>query len=233
MKSILLFIFLSPTLLWSQQTKYEVTSITDSITIDGDISDWDSIPFSNRFSNHVTGDTLNNKAQFKACYDQQYFYFAFQVFDASVTHQQKAIDAPIFKTDDCVEMFLDFDGDGKNYLELGVAPSGIYYDIHVTCPPSKCGTWNSDPDFNLDNLKLSAKTTAEQWTVEVKIPFESLKKIPNSGFSVPKKGSVWRANLFNINYQKDNKEAPLYNSWSVINSFGFHQPDFFGTLVFQ
>ena len=54
----------------------------------------------------------------------------------------KKKDSKIYETDDLVEIFIDPDGDGKNYLEIGVNAFSTHYDMLVKCISPECGGWN-------------------------------------------------------------------------------------------
>jgi len=162
-------------------------------------------------------------------YDSINIYIEFIVQDSLIESHQTKRDSKIFNTDDCVEIFLDFDGDGKNYLEFGANPNGVFYDYHIICPKPVCGKWDSNPDFNLNSV--SVKTTINRDSLvkySIILKIEELQFLPNSGFTMPQKGTIWKANFFNIN-----PSQKAYNSWSPTKSFGFHQPEFFGKLIFE
>ena len=101
------------------------------------ISKFDSTSFINScrdsddFVIHNTNDSLTNKVNFKMGWDSLTLFIDFTVLDSVWETSQTKHDSPIFKTDDCVEIFIDFDGDGKNYLELGINPNGVYYDYKI------------------------------------------------------------------------------------------------------
>lgn len=201
------------------------------------------LPFSNTsysspFVKHDTGGELRNNIRFKMSYDSLNLYLAYHVTDSIIEANQTQHDSPIYKTDDCVELFLDFDGDGKNYLELGINPNGVYYDYLINCNKAKCGKWESDPQFNLDSILISTIIKSDDsdnhedlilsYSIYVTIPFKSLENLRKYGYAKPSAGTVWKANLFCIN-----PTLKQFNSWAPTKSFGFHQPDFFGELIFK
>ncbi len=194
--------------------------------------------YSSPFVKHDTGDQINNNIVFKMSYDSLNLYLAYYVSDSIIEANQTQHDSPIYKTDDCVELFLDFDGDGKNYLELGINPNGVYYDYLIYCNKAKCGKWESDPNYSLDSISISTIIKSDDsdnnedlilsYSVYVTIPFKSLENLRKYGYATPSTGTVWKANLFCIN-----PTLKQFNSWSPTKSFGFHQPDFFGEVIFN
>lgn len=230
MRRLTLFLIFISSLTFAQFPHYFVQPVKDSITIDGEISDWSSYPPSNRLLNHVSSDSLNNEVTFKLTYDSTFLYGCFIVKDSTIVSNQTQFDSEIFKTDDCVEVFLDFDGDGLNYLEFGISPIGTYYDILVECPLVKCSRFISYPNFNIKEPIIATKKQLNGYFVEFKISFQSLKKIKGAGFTSPQSGTQWKANFYNIN---QTPSTTFFNAWSPLKSFGFHQPSKFGTLTFK
>ena len=66
----------------------------------------------------------------------------------------------------------------------------------------------------------------EGWIAEIYIPFALLKPI---GHEPPKSGDRWRANFYRVDY--DSGEAEVW-SWQETEK-NFHEPERFGTLVFE
>lgn len=234
----LLILLLLPTTLLSQVKTYHLSY--DSLPTLGEISlpkSLDSAKESDHFVIHNAINTPTNKVRFKANYDSSSVNFYITVVDTVLTIKQQKHDSKIFATDDCVEIFIDFDGDGKNYLELGVNPNEVYYDYKIICPKPLCGYWDSEPSYNLDSINIkgtSFVTTLNDIIVEsgygifISLPYSSLLDFSEYGFSKPIKGTKWRVNIFNIN-----QEEKAYNAWSSTKSFGFHQPQFFGEFIFD
>lgn len=111
--------------------------------------------------------------------------------------------------DDCVELFIDRAGDGKQYTHVVANAIGTLYDSR-----RDLGTaWN---------LPLAVKTLrgADSWTAEFRIPFQALG-------DAPKAGERWR-----MNFTRERKAVFENSAWSV--TFGaFHNPDRFGIVEFE
>lgn len=221
--SLLLFSFCA----FAQNLQYSIKKHT--ALIDANFEEWDSIKNSSLFVNHQTGDTSLNSTIFKSTYDSTAVYFYFEVKDQKViTTNNAKRDDQIFNTDDCVELFIDFDGDGKNYLEIGINPNGVFYDYHIVCPHSVCGYWENDASLNLKNTAVKSFQTANGYKLEIAISYRDLSYYKSYGFTKPNPASIWRANFYNIN-----KPIQQLNSWSVIGQYGFHHPTQFGVLTFE
>lgn len=245
MKSILFALSLAITTvsLADSNDNYTIIKTAQTITIDGDLSEWSSIPATNSFSNHQTGAQGIAGAFAQMAWDDNNLYIAFTVTDADITANYVLQDANVFDNDDLVEMFFDFDGSGTNYLELGVSATGVNYDFNIICPGGGCGAWSSSSIWDIAGLEAKTIISGTNsnsgdvdngYTVEIKIPLNSLSSMPNGNYTAIQEGSTWKGNLFKINY---NTGAGIhsgtdYLSWSNHGTFGFHQPTKFATFTF-
>ena len=220
-------ILLFNTCVFAQKKVYRIKHAVTNFIIDGLISDWDSIPFSSNFVNHENGDTIASDINFKLSWDSLNLYGVIKVEDTFIDTNQTLHDSYIFKTDDCTELFIDFDGNGKNYLELGINPNAGYFDYHIISTKKSIYQFQSNSNWNLKGLEIKTSIKKDYYIIEFKIPFEDLATLPNGNFTQPKDQTIWKGNLFNIN--PTNKS---YNAWSPCYSYGFHQPTKFGILQF-
>lgn len=220
-------ILLFNTCVFAQKKVYGIKHAVTNFIIDGLISDWDSIPFSSNFVNHENGDTIGSDINFKLSWDSLNLYGVIKVEDTFIDTNQTLHDSYIFKTDDCTELFIDFDGNGKNYLELGINPNGVYFDYHIISTKKSIYQFQSNSNWNIKGLEIKTSIKKDYYIIEFKIPFEDLATLPNGNFTQPKDQTIWKGNLFNIN--PTNKS---YNAWSPCYSYGFHQPTKFGILQF-
>ncbi|KAF2513813.1 carbohydrate-binding family 9-like protein [Flavobacterium foetidum] len=199
------------------------------IRIDGDLSEWKA-PFLGTFKIHNSGEKASQNTFVALSWNENNLYVAYRVEDAEIIGKLQPKDSKIYETDDLVEIFIDPDGDGKNYLEIGVNAFSTYYDMLIKCISPDCGGWNTSIDFDVSGLETASKTTINGFTTEIKIPFAGLVKIKDSGFKIPKNGTKWKGNLFRIDYGKIIEYQALqpYNS----AKFGFHQPEEFAVFEF-
>ncbi len=215
------------------------TALLDNqnIVIDGNLDElvWHSINPTVFLVTHDTVSTAKYKTWVKVAYDTEAVYFAFSAQDEDIAANHQNYDDPIFKNDDAVEIFIDPDGNGLNYLEIGVSPQTAYDVVINSVDP-----WMDDLAWNLNGFDFATTVngtlndpsdTDIGWTAELKIPFSSL-NYPEAGFQ--ENTENWRINLFRAEYSSHAKdwEANEWQSWSPIGSFGFHKPVAFGTLYF-
>jgi hypothetical protein len=216
-----------------------ITPNSSNIIIDGDLSDWRHISFTQNFVLHDKNKLSTQKTRAKVTRDNKNLYFAFEVQDKNIVGTNQPHDAKLFTTDDLIEVFIDADADGENYLEFGVNAYGNIYDYVLNCVKESCGGWSDNPDFTLNNIvvKTSVQGTINNnndidtgFIVEIKLPFKALKLIKQGNFTKPAHHSEWRVNMFRIDYGIDPIE---YQSWRPHHSFGLHQPDKFGYFYFK
>ena len=151
-----------------------ITRAPGPITVDGDLSDagWQGLtPITTWFETNV-GDNVEPQVKNTAylTYDDQYFYAGFAFEDP----QPRAVRAPLGDHDavpsstDYAGVIVDSHNDGKTAQMFLANPNGVQYDALTS---DATGEDNS-PDFFWDAV---GKITATGWTLEIRIPFSSLR----------------------------------------------------------
>ena len=92
-----------------------------------------------------------------------------------------------------VELFLDPDGDGKNYPELEVTPHNVVVDLLIPAPRSGAGT---AAEWDIQGLQTAVGKHAGGWTVEMAISWKSLEA--GGVTRASKSGDRWRVGLYRI-----------------------------------
>lgn len=202
----------------------------EKINIDGDLSDWKTT-FLGPFVIHNSGESATQSTFVSLSWNDQNLYIAYRSTDSKIVGTPQKKDAPIFNTDDLVEFFIDPDGDGQNYLEIGVNAFSSNYDLLLKCISPICGGWNTNKNFDITGLEALSKVTPEGYNTEIKIPFSSLKTIKNSNFNQPKAGTKWKGNAFRIDYGNTTEYLALQYYKSL--NYGFHQPEEFAVFEFM
>ncbi|WP_289057705.1 carbohydrate-binding family 9-like protein [uncultured Flavobacterium sp.] len=208
---------------------FPVYKTSDKITIDGDLKEWKT-PFLGPFVIHNSGEKALQNTFVSLSWNNKNLYLAYKCIDSQIIGSPQKKDSQIFNTDDLVEIFLDPDGDGQNYIEIGVNAFSTNYDLILKCISPECGGWNTAMDFDIKGLESVSKMTPEGYSVEIKIPVSSLENIENGGFSKPKVGTKWKGNAFRIDYGNTTEYLALQPYKSLI--FGFHQPQEFAVFEF-
>ncbi len=154
---------------------------------------------------------------------------AFQCADKDVSTPYAKRDDPLWRAD-AVEVFLDPDGDGKDYVELEVSPKGVLFDASFQGPRrGENLSWNPavEAGVKVDGTLDQPADKDRGWVVELRIPW---KEIPGAGGKAPRPGAAWRANFFRVDRSKGSRGAGL--SWAPVPEGDYHTLYRFGILRF-
>jgi hypothetical protein len=252
-----------PVLLMAQSAPpaYRAARTMDAIQVDGKLDEftWTAVPRVGRFSN-VRNRSQPDPATTQAAvaWDDLNLYVAFSSVDAEAWGTMKNRDDQLWE-EEVVEVFLDPDGDGRNYAEIEVSPHNVVVDLLIPAPREGSGQairWNAA------GLQTAVAMHASGWVVEMAIPWRSLK---DAGIErAPRPGDRWRVGLYRIERpggpsrtkeiaalrqklptasaeakpalqaQIDKLEAGLeWLAWSPTRvEHGFHDPERFGVVEF-
>jgi hypothetical protein len=177
------------------------------------------------------------KASARLTWDEQFLYAFVAITDGDVVSQYKNHDDPLWKQD-CVELFIDADRNGRGYVELQVNPNNATFDSWFEATRAKPGdtTWESGMQTA---VQLRGKTTTEPgpgdsgWDVEIAIPWEAVRgRDDKMMVNVPPRvGDRWRLNIVRVDV-KSGGSNPTASSWNRISQSDFHALDRMLTVVF-
>ena len=168
----------------------------------------------------------------KAMYDDKNLYFFFHVLDSSIESPFKNRDDELW-TQDVVEIYLDPNADGTDYVELQISPAGVVFD--ALFKTHRTPDWKEAKNWSLAGLQQAVvlNGTLNQagdqdvgYDVEVAVPFASI-----PGFKVvpPEVGSSMRVNFFRM----DAKDGKVTGAQAFAPAGGdFHDLNKAGTLEF-
>lgn len=146
-----------------------------------------------------------SKAEVGLMYDETYLYVGFKVKDSDIQsmytdtnkRDQTLWSGGEKKASDVVEMFLDPDGDGVNYLELQVAPTGAVFDAKFDSHRNP--KWEAASAFTIDMKQavkvdgtLNAAGADQGYTVEVAIPWAGIPDLQAAPVGKPFKANFYR-----------------------------------------
>lgn len=170
--------------------------------------------------------TASGTAQFKACYDENFFFFSFKVKDSIGLYQDEKNEIAV-ANGDRVELFFSSDTTMSNYYCMEIAPNGNLLDYQASYYRNFNNTWN------IQGTKIISKPNGNGYMVEGKIPVDFFKKLKNSKGSL--KGHIIPAGVFRA--RKKNvidPEAFIWYSW--VNPHvaipDFHIPSALGRFEF-
>lgn len=173
----------------------------------------------------------------KLLWDDKNLYIAFNCADTDIWATKRQRDDFLWE-EEVVEVFIDPDGDGRNYYEFQVNPLGTQIDLLIPDAVKGVRDTKRNARWNCKGWRSAVKVrgsvnrrddTDESWTVEMAIPLSEL--VSPSSPSFPRHGVVWRLNLYRIDRPKSQENDPLLLAWSPCQRW-FHEPEHFGQVRF-
>lgn len=213
----------------AQTPEQRVAHTLDPITVDGRLDEltWDALPRVERFVDIRDPDSSDSSyTRATMAWDDDAFYFAFVCLDDAPWNKLLERDARLWEQE-VVEVFLDPDGDGRDYAELEVSPHNVVVDLLIPAPGAvpaeEAARWN------IAGLETAVVKQARGWTVEIAIPWDALEA---TGVQrKPRIGDRWRVGLYRIERPLDDPDNPELLAWSKTER-NFHEPDKFGVVEF-
>lgn len=170
---------------------YKVTYLSkNDIRIDGDVNEksWHRCDVIKKLSAPWDSRAAGT-ARFRACYDENFFYFSFQVKDSIGLYLEEKNEEAVAKGDR-VEVFFSPDTAMTNYYCLEIAPNGNLLDYQASYHRNFNSTWN------ISGAEIVGKPNANGYIVEGKLPvgfFKTLKGIDGSLKGATIHSGVFRA----------------------------------------
>lgn len=115
---------------------------------------------------------MKDRTCFRACYDTNYFYFSFRVYDQTITHQEQINERSV-AAGDRVEMFFSADSSMSDYYCLEISPDANILDYQASYHRIFNRNWNIKDAF------IKAKSQTDTYCVEGKIPIIFFKRLAN------------------------------------------------------
>ncbi len=176
------------------------------------------------------------KTQAKVTYDDHAIYVIFRVEDRYVRAVAEKHQDSVCR-DSCVEFFFTpGDNPSAGYFNLEVNCGGTILLHHQTCRGSADRKEINIEDcerivlhHDLPRIVDPEISDPVTWTVACALPFDMLEKYASVVRPAP--GTNWRANFYKC---ADQTSHPHWLTWVLVDlpRPDFHQPEYFGTLVF-
>ena len=219
----------------------EVTCIRAAAppVVDGRLDDavWRQAPATEAFVRFDAGKAKGRplKTAARLAWDDENLYVAWECEDPDVWSTLTRRDADLWEGE-VVELYLDPDGDGKNYKEMEINPLNAVVDLNIAAAVNGAPQgvpagrlWNAEgwkTAVRVDGTTENRKDTDRGWTAEMALP---LRNFPDAKRLPPRVGDVWRAQLLRIDGGRQAGNAQFL-AWSDTNPF--HNPERFGRLLF-
>jgi len=206
--------------------KLEVSKTSSPIKIDGKLDEPAWVAAQEvKLVDPVNGAQVTPVTSMKVLWDEQNLYVAFESEDDNLMCTYTRRDDPLYDQD-AVEVFLDPDGDKKNYYEFEVCPSNQVFDSFLAEYRRNKNDWTSGMKSAvvIDGTLNNSEDTDKKWTAEIAIPVKDI------GVSSIKEGDKWKANFFRLDTAKAGRKS---YSWSPPRNNDFHNLERFGEIIFK
>jgi hypothetical protein len=210
--------------------------VSGPITIDGrlDEPDWREAAPSNAFVNTMNGGAAQPSANVRVMWSDEALYVGFDVADDFLRNTLEGRDAHLWEQD-CVEIMVDPDGDGRDYFELQVSPTGEVFDTHYASrrQPQPFGNvgWNAPIETRVATRGTPNDDRDDQgYTVEIRLPWASFQHGDSPVIGAPPADGVWRLNFYVMDTRREGGQRAV--GWSPPLEGDFHVPARFGRVRF-
>lgn len=221
---------------------YHVHRPACPIQIDGQLDEFDWIA-ADRLRlvklKHVPEDglPLRENTYISSLWDDQRLYIGFVIQDRDVWATLLDRDARLFP-EECVEFFIDPDGDGQRYVEAQINSLNNMRDLLVDGSiqrPTReqydlMAKWDFCHVDKAVKIFRDLSGSAVGWTLEIGLPWSELDFSHRTW--PPRPGDTLRINF--CRYERDSKcQLPLeLSGWSDVGA-NFHSPNRFGVFIFS
>ena len=160
-------------------------------------------------------------------------YFLYDCEDRRISCTQRKDFDDIF-LEDVIEIFLWPNQTQNAYFEYELSPLGVELPLMILNNEGFMGwrpwKYEARPVQKATSMiggKKEPMASVSGWRAEIFIPF---KLFTGMGNSVPKKGTLWRANMYRIDYDQ---KTPAQRARCPATDGNFHDFRNFGSLTFQ
>ena len=211
----------------------------DTITIDGklDEASWKHAATTAEFVD-ISGEDFPRpkyRTTAKMLWDDEFLYVAAEMEEPNLQASLTEHDSIIYRDND-FEVFLDPDGDGKNYFEIEINAFGTLFELMLDKPYRVGGNFLTQ--WDCPGLKSAVRCTGtlndasdrdRGWVVEMAIPRKAL----TLNFDNPlQAGKCWRVNFSRVQWLK--KGGPEENwVWTPTGKIDMHMPERWGYVFFS
>lgn len=217
-------VFFSTAPLYSQR-EYQALFTSEPVKVDGVASDaaWSAAPWSEDFTD-IEGParaTPRQRTRVKMAWNQTHFLVLAELYETDLWATLKKHDEIIFQDND-FEIFVDPDGDTREYYEIEVNALATIFDLYLPEPyrtqgssqlpkPGADHSWDAkgiQVGIALDGTLNDSRDQDKSWTVEMAIPWSVFEPVrqPDGrpGFQrasrPPVTGDVWRINFSRVQW---------------------------------
>jgi hypothetical protein len=222
-----------------------------AVVIDGRLNEpaWADAPWTDWFVD-IEGDVkpkprLATRA--KMLWDDRYFYIAANLEEPHVWGTLEKRDQIVFHDND-FEVFIDPDGDAREYYEIELNALNTIFDLFLERTYLDGGP--ADHDWNLEGLKTAVHIDGtlndpsdvdRGWSLELAMPWRSLAVYAHTP-APPHSGDTWRVNFSRVEWRHriaDGRYEKVPDTpednwvWSPQGQINMHIPERWGHVTFS
>ncbi|MSR41041.1 MAG: carbohydrate-binding family 9-like protein [Phycisphaerales bacterium] len=224
---------------------YECARASNAPKLDGKLDDavWASAPWTDNFLD-IEGPALaapRFQTRAKMLWDDSYFYIAAELREPHLWATLRKHDEIVFHDND-FEVFIDPDGDTREYYEIEVNALGTIFDLYLHRRYKEGGpaehAWNAEglrTAIHLDGTLNDATDIDRAWTLEWAIPWSAFKppalNLPSftegaRAAAAPKAGEEWRVNFSRVQWTTtlEGKSLPKIPAPPINDSYTLEPP---------
>lgn len=192
------------------------------------------------------GPTPRFRTRAKMLWSTDYLYVAAELQEPHLWATLTERDSIIFHDND-FEVFIDPDGDAKNYAEFEINALNTIWDLRLPIPYRDGG--DADNSFDLQSLHAvhlngtlnNPNDLDVGWTVELAFPFSSFRALGDMVLP-PQVDDAWRINFSRVQWHLDVVDGAYVKRantpednwvWSPQGMIDMHQPEQWGFLHFR
>lgn len=214
---------------------YRAARVAEAPAIDGRLDDaaWRDAPVTEAFVNTMTGAPADPRTAARIAWDDAHLYVAFEVEDDFLACTLEGDDPHLWEQD-TVEIMADPGGDGRNYFELQLSPTGEIFDTRydsrrVPGPFGHVGWDSGMRGVAIARGTVNDEESDEGYVAEMAIPWSAFAH-GTPPASPPRAGEEWRIALYVLDARPNGQRGV---GWSPPLVGDFHVPDRFGRVVFE
>ena len=195
------------------------------------------------------------RTRVKMLWDDDFLYIAAELEEPDIRGSLTMRDTVIFYDND-FEIFIDPDGDTREYYEIEMNALNTIWDLFLTGPYRDGDDGKAITSWDIRGLRTGVDIqgtlnkpgdTDKCWTLEVALPWQVLKECAANG-SKPKNGDQWRFNFSRVEWAPEiihgryqnkinpetGKSCPENNwVWSPQGMINIHYPEMWGFVQFS
>lgn len=220
---------------------YHVHRASAPIRVNGTLDEWDWVVAERlrfiKFS-HDPEDSkpLREETLVSSLWDDQNLYVAFIIQDREIWATIRERDARLFP-EECVEFFLDPDGDGQRYIEAQINSMNNIRDLLVegSVKNPTYAQFDVMALWDFRHLKKELRIYRDSagrdsgWTLEIAIPWSELSFGRHTW--PPRPMEQLRINFYRYERSRSGKLPLELSGWSPVPD-DWHDPAWFGRFVF-